>query len=59
MSATHEPDPMAILDSFQQITEMLVGMRAQLMAQGFSSEQAGDLVVLTIRQSQKAQEAGS
>lgn len=47
-----DPDVGAALDAMGQfgtVADTLAGFRAQLMAQGFTGEQAGDLVVESMR----------
>lgn len=44
-----------IMDAFAETTEYLAGYRNQLVAQGFSEDQAGEIVVLTFRHALLAQ----
>lgn len=43
-------DPLGAMEAMAGFVEYAVGMRAQLMREGFSQEQAGDLVVVVLRQ---------
>ena len=53
MAKTTTPyeDALQVMDEFAKVAETLAGMRAQIIAQGFSEEQASELVVLMFKQS--------
>lgn len=42
-------DPLQVLDETQEVAEMYAGMRETFIAQRFTQEQAGDLVVVTMQ----------
>lgn len=50
MNQEEHEDQMIMMDEFAKAAEMLAGFRMQLLAQGFTEEQAGELVVMMMRQ---------
>ena len=43
-------DPMVAMDQFEPFAQVMTGLRARLMSDGFTADHAGDLVVQVIRQ---------